>query len=236
MKIYKKDDCTVAIDERENYLVKYGNDFYKMNQEQFVDCFGEGELTFDKEIKDSPFVCFGMVGVIVLTIAYYLLNEKYVIIDSNIVWANLILFANVFVHELGHVLLLKIFLPGSSVKIGFKMIFIYPAFYVDTSNSYFLPKYKRIAVYLAGNLANCLYLIFCIMFMEEVSKYNYLIVSTILINFLPIIKSDGYYAFMSFANKYNLNKTKVRNYVEDTVRGVIMFIVLYLLSYINIYL
>ena len=33
-------------------------------------------------------------------------------------------------------------------KVGFKFVFIYPAFYVDTSYSYLLPKYKRISVYL----------------------------------------------------------------------------------------
>ena len=44
-------------------------------------------------------------------------------------------------------------------KVGFKFVFIYPAFYVDTSYSYLLPKYKRIAVYLAGNFTNCLFVL-----------------------------------------------------------------------------
>lgn len=236
MRIFKRDECLVAIDENENYLVKYDDNFYKMNKEQYEDCFGQGELIFYKEIKDSPFACLFMIAIIILTIVHYLANERYVIVDNNIVWANLILLANIFIHEIGHVLMLKLFMPESTVKIGFKFIFIYPAFYVDTSNTYFLPKYKRIAVYLAGNFMNCLYLLICSWLIGDITEYNYLIVSTILINFLPIVKSDGYYAFMSWINKYNYNKTKAKNYIEDTIRGLVMFIVLYFLSYVNIHL
>lgn len=236
MKIYKQDECIVAIDKQGNYFVKYEENFYKMNKEQFIDCFGEEGLIWQKEIKDSPFICFGMIGTILLTIVSFFMNEKYVIVDSNILWANLILLINIFIHEIGHVLALKFFLPESTIKVGFKFVFIYPAFYVDTSNTYLLPKYKRIAVYLAGNFTNCLYLLACSIFMGHINKFNYLIVSTVLINFLPIIKSDGYYAFMSLIDKYNLNKTKMKNYIEDTVRGIVMFLVLNVLSYLNIYL
>jgi len=121
MKIYKKDGCVVAIDGQENYLVKYDDSFYKMNEEQFKDCFGDGELTFFTEIKDSPVICFCMTCIIIATVAYYFANEKYVIIDSNFVWSNLILIINIFIHELGHILLLKLFLPGSAIKMGFKI-------------------------------------------------------------------------------------------------------------------
>ena len=236
MKIYKTEDCLVALDEQDNYFVKYEDNFYKMNKEQYDDCFGRKSLIFCKEIKDSPIVCFFMITIIILTMTFYFTNERYVLVDSNIVLANLILILNIFIHEIGHVIMLKIFLPESTIKAGFKFVFIYPAFYVDTSNTYFLPKYKRIAVYLAGNFFNCLFLIICSLFITNLTECNYLIVSTVLINFLPIIKSDGYYAFMSLINRYNFNKSKAKNYIEDTVRGIIMFTFLYILSYINIHL
>ncbi|CEO88649.1 hypothetical protein SSCH_2290001 [Syntrophaceticus schinkii] len=81
---------------------------------------------------------------------------------------------------------------------GFKLVFIYPAFYVDTSYSYFLPQYKRAAVYMAGNTMNCIFVLGIIIFLPNMLLYCYLIVSNILINFLPIVKSDGYYAFITF--------------------------------------
>ncbi len=234
MKIFKKNDCIVSVDENNNYLVNYHDDFYRMKEEEFDEYFGLDGLKYKKEIKDAPIICFIMVLIILTTIIIFFLNEKYVIIDRNFLWANLIVIINIFIHELGHVFFLKLFFHESKVKMGFKIIFIYPAFYVDTSNTYFLPKYKRIIVYLAGNFTNCLYLLICNIFFKRLNEYNYLIMSTILIIFLPIIKSDGYYAFMTLINKYNYQKTKVKNIIEDTIRGIIMFVVLYLLSYMNV--
>jgi hypothetical protein len=177
-----------------------------------------------------------MTTAIMFTLVVYFLSENYVIIDSNFIIANLILFANIFIHELGHILALKLFYRSGKIKIGFKIYFIYPAFYVDTSDSYLLPKYKRIAVYLAGNFMNCIYILICFLFFPALNKYNYVIISTILINFLPIIKSDGYYALTALVNKYDSAKSKIKNYVEDTIRGILMFLFLFLLSKLSIYL
>ena len=65
-----------------------------------------------------------------------------------------------------------------------------------------------------------------------VGKLSYLVVSTILINFIPIIKSDGYYAFKTLLNQYNYDKTKIKGYLEDTVRGILMFLFLNILAYL----
>ena len=105
---------------------------------------------------------------------------------------------------------------------------------MDTSDSYLLPKYKRIAVYLAGNFMNCIYVLICFIFFPSLNKYNYAIISTILINFLPIIKSDGYYAITSLFNRYNVAKSKKKDFIEDTVRGILMFLFLFLLSKLNV--
>lgn len=232
MKIYNAGDCEIGIDEDNTYIVKYKKDFYKLDKTQFIEIFGDGELKFQKEIKDSPIITLIMTVLIISTVVYYLFAEKYVIVDKNIIVANVVLFFNIFIHEFGHIAFLKFFLPGSKVNMGFKIFFIYPSFYVDTSNTYFIPKYKKIAVYLAGNFMNCLYLIICSIFIADMNKYNYLVVSTILINFIPIIKSDGYYAFKTLLNQYNYDKTKIKGYLEDTVRGILMFLFLNILAYL----
>lgn len=110
-------------------------------------------------------------------------------------------------------------------------MFIYPAFYVDTSYSYFLPKYKRIAVYLAGNTANAIFVLLSMLLFPQFNQYLYLVVSNVLINFLPIVKSDGYYAFISLLGRYNIAKSKKATFVENFIRGLLMFLLLEALSY-----
>ncbi|MEO2190392.1 hypothetical protein [[Clostridium] innocuum] len=238
MKILTNEDKTITVGKSndDNYILKYHNDFYKMGKKDFIEICDEDKLIFREEIKENPIYAIIMTTAIISALVLYFLRENYVIIDSNFIIANLILFANIFIHELGHILALKLFYRSGKIKVGFKIYFIYPAFYVDTSDSYLLPKYKRIAVYLAGNFMNCIYILICFLFFPALNKYNYIIISTILINFLPIIKSDGYYAMTTFVNKYNSAKSKAKNYIEDTIRGVLMFLFLFLLSKLNIYL
>ena len=95
-----------------------------------------------------------------------------------------------------------------------------------------LPKYKRMAVYLAGSAFNTFYVILSMVFIPKHNNYLYLVVSNILVNFLPIIKSDGYYTLMALLGKYNKSKGKLPTFIEDIVRGIIMFIFLYLTSMI----
>lgn len=57
--------------------------------------------------------------------------------------------------------------------------------------------------------------------------------SAILVNFLPIVKSDGYYTFMALLNKHSYAKPKVKSNLEDLIRGLIMFLVLFGLSKIK---
>lgn len=78
--------------------------------------------------------------------------------------------------------MLKLVYPLTKFKVGFKLVFIYPAFYVDTSYSYLLPKYKRMSVYLAGNIMNCIFLLAIILFLPKYIGYCYIIVLNILVN------------------------------------------------------
>lgn len=236
MKILTNEDKTIIVGKcnDNDYILKYQNEFYKLKKKDFEEICDEDKLTFREELRENPVYAILMTIIIIITLGFYFFYEKYVIIDSNFIIANLILFANIFIHEIGHILFLKLFYKNGKIRGGFKIYFIYPAFYVDTSDSYFLPKYKRIAVYLAGNCMNCVYVLVCFLLFPSISKYNYAIISNILINFLPIIKSDGYYAITSLFDKYNASKSKTKNYVEDTIRGVLMFLFLFLLSKLNI--
>jgi sterol-regulatory element binding protein (SREBP) site 2 protease family len=228
MKIYKLKDCnySIASYDEETFLIKNGDAFYKIEKKLLNKVININDLIFIREIKDNIIITISMIFTILFTICRYFYFVEFTILDRNFLYANLILLGNIFLHESGHILFLKMFDRNSKFKVGFKFIFIYPAFYVDTSDSYFLPKYKRTAVYLAGNFMNCLYLLICLQFFPYLNSYNYLVMSAILVNFLPIVKSDGYYALMALRNKHGYAQSKIKSIFEDFIRGLIMFLFL----------
>ena len=85
---------------------------------------------------------------------------------------------------------------------------------------------------MAGNTMNAIFVILIGIFFPFYNKYLYLIVDNILINFIPIVKSDGYYSVMALFNKYTVEKSMKKNMVDSFVRGLIMFFVMLLLSYV----
>lgn len=234
MKIYKCDDYIISNDEKtETFFATWNHNFYKLNKTQFDEIFGKAEMTFIRGIEDNFLYAVFMVFIILLTIVLYLKRQNYALINSSFIEATLVLVFNVFIHELGHILFLKIFYRESKIKIGFKFVFIYPAFFVDTSYSYLLPKYKRIAIYLAGNFANCLFVLAILLLYPQLLPYCYLVISNVLINFIPIVKSDGYYAYIAFRGKTNKVLDKKKEVIDDFIRGLIMFALLGILSYIS---
>ena len=74
-------------------------------------------------------------------------------------------------------------------------------------------------VLLAGGFVNSLFLMAILCTAPKQRPY-------ILINFSPIVKGDGYYALASLRNKFHFKKTAKAAFLEDLVRGVIMFAVL----------
>ncbi|MGP1530352.1 MAG: hypothetical protein ACTTI3_08495 [Treponema sp.] len=235
MKIYKSKngDCTLVPYDHDIFLLKYHDNFYKLNREELKKIINIDDFVFMHEIKDNIFIMLFMFFIIAAALFTYFFFTDFKIIDKHFLYANVVLIGNICLHEFGHILFLKFFSKNSKFKIGFKFIFIYPAFYVDTSDSYLLPPYKRAAVYLAGNFMNCLYLLVCGYFFPYITKYNYLVVSAVLINFLPIVKSDGYYVYMALFNKHGYSKSKRKSMLEDFIRGLIMFLFLFGLSKIK---
>lgn len=233
MKIYKYEDYVISQDEKtESSIVAQEYNFYKVDKSLFEELFDKNEIKFVKKIADNFLYTIFMVLTIIFTIALYFEKSDFMLISVDFIQATMILILNVFIHEFGHIIFLKLFYKESRIKVGFKFVFIYPAFYVDTSYSYLLPKYKRIAVYLAGNFTNCLFVLGVVFFYPELLSYCYLVISNLLINFIPVVKSDGYYACIAFLNKTNKKLDKKMEVVDDFIRGMGMFIILSILSYI----
>lgn len=234
MKIFKQDEYTIAQDRKRNYtVVEKDHSFFKLDNAIFDSMFEQKNLEFVRVDKDNGLYLVGMLVTIIVTLYLYFKSTAYSIVDINFIPATLVLICNIFIHEFGHVLFLKLFYPKSRVKIGFKFIFIWPAFYVDTSYSYMVSKYKRMAIYLAGNFMNCIYVLFILLCIPEQLPYCYLVITNILVNFIPIVKSDGYYAVATLLNKTNIKKGKAATTIEDSIRGIIMFLVLGLLSWLS---
>lgn len=233
-KIYKYDDYVISINiDNEEYIIVDEMDFYKLSEKDFYNNIDKTKLIESEVIRDNFSLFVTIILIIIIISTYYILNFNYVLLDKNIFSATMILFINIPIHEFGHILFLKIFLKESKIKVGFTFVFIYPAFYVDTSYSYLLPKWKRIIVYLGGTLLNSIFLILVLIFFPKFRDSLYLLYSNILINLLPIIKSDGYYVLTTILNKTNKDKGKIRMNIDSFIRGFIMFIVLNLISFLN---
>lgn len=233
MIIYKYNDYIVAEDSKSNLVIMQKDfNFYKLPLDKKDSYLNEKNLVSKKEIKDN-FISFILItGIIIFTVIIFLLSGNYTLVDKNIFIATVFLLVNIPIHELGHIIFLKMYYKESKIKVGFKFIFIYPAFFVNTSYSYFLPKYKRMSVYLAGSLMNCLFVLFIYFLFPSYTKYCYIIVTNIIINFIPIVRSDGYYALMAMIKKYNFCKKRKKEYIEDFIRGFIMFLFMSFFSYI----
>lgn len=232
MTIYKYEDSILAKNDNGICILVKNFQFYKIPFEEKDFFLQNSKLLSKMLIKDNVFLLIGMLAIIVVTLILYFGRDTYYLIDQNFLIATVFLLINIPIHEFGHILFLKFFYKESKIKIGFKFVFIYPAFYVDTSYSYLLPIYKKIAVYLAGSFLNCLFVLVIYFIYPEYLKYCYIIISNILVNFIPIVKSDGYYAMIAFFKKYNLFKGKRSEFFEDFIRGMIMFAFMALLSYI----
>ncbi len=75
--------------------------------------------------------------------------------------------------------------------------------------------------------------VFVLLFFPKQLPYCYLVISNVLVNFIPIVKSDGYYAVVTLFNKTNIKKDKVATTLEDAIRGIIMFGVLGIFSWLS---
>jgi hypothetical protein len=144
-------------------------------------------------------------------------RSSFEILGSSIVgmfYYYLILFPVLVVHEIAHGATLAYYgglwdvMPG---EVGTGLYYFGPMFYVDTSDTWVLPRKMRIMVSLAGPLstllAGSLLVLFNLIWPSQIVKMmGFFCFYWTLWNLVPLIETDGYYAVMDFADVPNLRK------------------------------
>jgi putative peptide zinc metalloprotease protein len=122
----------------------------------------------------------------------------------------LLFFPFVVVHEIAHGATLAHYggLPG---EVGTGLYFFGPMFYVDTSDSWALPRRQRIWVSLSGPISTLLlgsFLVFVNLIWpsQTVKMMSFFCFYWMFWNLIPLIETDGYYALMDIVGIPNLRK------------------------------
>jgi Zn-dependent protease len=118
------------------------------------------------------------------------------------------------IHESAHALTTKHF--GRRVSsLGFVLYYCAPGFYTDTTDTWMLPKRKRIAVVAAGGVANvvaaaALILIASAFSTQSVNQlcivWGFLNLAPVFVNMIPFLKYDGYFALADVLDRPSLRE------------------------------
>ena len=144
-------------------------------------------------------------------------RSSFEILGSSVVgffFYYLLLFPALVIHEIAHGATLAYYgslwdvMPG---EVGTGLYYFGPMFYVDTSDSWVLPRKMRVMVSLAGPLSTLLIgavLVFAdVLWPSQLLKMaSFFCFYWMLWNFVPLIETDGYYAIMDYADVPNLRK------------------------------
>ena len=129
------------------------------------------------------------------------------------------------IHEFAHAVTCRHF-KGEVTEIGFMLLYFIPCFYTDVSDIYLMKKKsQRIAVIVAGPLVELtLWGVFTTLYFflpkeSTISDIFYIVMLTsglksILVNFNPMIKFDGYYLLEEILGVHNLME-RSREIVSD---------------------
>jgi putative peptide zinc metalloprotease protein len=134
-------------------------------------------------------------------------------------WATVVIV--IFFHELGHAFTCKYF-GGEVHEMGLLMLFFTPCFFANVNDAWtFEKRYQKLAVTFAGGLVE-LFIGACATFVwffldpgSPASAIVYQIMtvcaaSSLLMNFNPLMKLDGYYAFCDWVGIPNLKAESPR--------------------------
>ncbi len=232
MNIYsnKSNDIIYAKRDDGKYIVSIEGDFFELSEQDFNETLLGEFFCFEKKVRNAKGLLVGMILTIIFSLLLFFYRSPYEFVGDNFKFSILLLVINIFIHEFGHLFFLKFFYSKSKFKFGWNYYILYFTFYLDTSYSYLFPKYSRVAVYFGGIFLNSIFIIlYTILFPKSVVYCN-LLVSNLLINFIPIVRTDGYYAICALFNKYNKDKGKIKTYIYDVIRGIIMFGFIYFLT------
>jgi len=135
------------------------------------------------------------------------------ILGSSIVgffYYYLLFFPFLIIHEIAHGATLSCY-GGSPGEVGTGLYYFGPMFYVDTSDSWALPRKERIWVSLSGPISTLLLgslLVFANLIWpsQTLKMMSFFAFYWMLWNLIPLIETDGYYAFMDIVGIPNLRK------------------------------
>jgi hypothetical protein len=171
----------------------------------------------------APFISAAGVGAIIEPIVVgglllapvflpILYNEaNFTIVGSAIVgffFYYLLFFPFMIVHEIAHGATLAHY-GGSPDEVGTGLYYFGPMFYVDTSDSWALPRKERIWVSLSGPISTLLlgsFLVFANLIWpnQTVKMMSFFCFYWMFWNLIPLIETDGYYALMDIVGIPNL--------------------------------
>jgi hypothetical protein len=134
----------------------------------------------------------------------------------------LLFFPSVIVHEIAHGATLAHYggLPG---EVGTGLYYFGPMFYVDTSDSWTLPRRQRIWVSLSGPISTLLLgsiLVFANLIWpsQTVKMMGFFFFYWMLWNLIPLIETDGYYALTDIVGIPNL-RNQAFSYLKSKLFG-----------------
>ena len=139
--------------------------------------------------------CLSIFSAVVFTVFYFsdFGRTNYDLSIHDALASLVLLLVNVVIHEVSHALFLMMF--GQKVsKVGFKMNFIFPTVFVNTSNVYLLPRTRRFFVFAAGIETNLIFVgAFSFLFPNNVALVLPIFWAA-LVSLLPLgaIRTDGY--------------------------------------------
>jgi putative peptide zinc metalloprotease protein len=124
---------------------------------------------------------------------------------------GLFLVLSILLHELGHALTCKAF-GGEIRRGGFKLLFGFPVFYVDTTDSWMQPRFQRVAVSAAGVAVDTVVAGGCallaLVLPPELATVSLALATTsyvvVLFNLFPLLELDGYYILLDLLETANL--------------------------------
>ena len=203
-------------------LLKVRGKYYQPSPGVIDDITRLSEAIRHETINDSLAIFLVSFLIIIASLIWHVTTASRTQLGADVIVMVVVLTINVFLHEAAHVGLLKTLLPRARLKIGARLVPPFPSFYIDTTDSYQLPKYKRLSVYLAGLVANALYILVVPLLFPWLANYSYLVFSMMLLNIIPVLRGDGYSCLLVLMNKRSVVHRGRASWLEDLARGSIL--------------
>jgi putative peptide zinc metalloprotease protein len=154
---------------------------------------------FSRNFYLTYFILTILIGVV------YSLSNFYINSALVIPW----IIINIFIHEFGHAITCKHYKRKIN-SAGFKIYYIFPVFYIDTTDICMSSKKSKILVSLLGPLSNFMLFIGLLLGGFITNYYNfeliYFSMMFFIFNLIPLFKLDGYYILNDLLEINSLQK------------------------------